>query len=145
MDIIGEATNHDELIAVLRSRKAALELTDALLDHLTGLPDGYCNKLLGPAPVKALGGLSLSSLLGALALKLVVIVDEQQIAHIGKRWKPKAKNRAHPATYTLGQARPVIMARLGEKGRRVRWGKLTPEQRSEFGRRLINRRWGRNT
>jgi hypothetical protein len=47
---------------------------------LAGIASGHANKVLGPVPVKALGRITLSALLGVLALKLVVVVDEQQAA-----------------------------------------------------------------
>jgi hypothetical protein len=85
--VIGEATDHDGLIQVFRHRKAALGLSDLVLDDLAGLCQGHAGKLLGPRQVKSLERITLSSLLGALALRLVVIEDVEQAARMRSRWE----------------------------------------------------------
>jgi hypothetical protein len=89
--IIGEAHDHDGLIKVLRRRKKALQLSDAVTDELAGLCAGHTGKLLGPSQVKSLGKISLSALLGALALRLVVIEDVEQAEIMRGRWTPRAE------------------------------------------------------
>jgi hypothetical protein len=130
-EIIGTAHDHDELVAVLRQRKAALALSDAIVDELAGLATGHTGKLLGPAPVKTLGRISLSALLVVLALKLIVIEDPDQVARIGKAWQRRDSKRAHPASYSLNQARPLVLARAARKAAKARWaGKSAEERRS---------------
>lgn len=129
--IIGEATDHDALVALLRQRKAALQLSDALVDELGGLAVGHCSKLLGAAPVKALGKVTLSALLAVLGVKLVIVEDPEQTARIGHRWQRKAVTRDHPALMTIGQARPVIRQRDARKAALARWsGKTAAERRA---------------
>jgi hypothetical protein len=83
-----------------------------------------------PAPVKRLGGVSLSALLAVLAVKLVVVVDDEQAARIGQRWQRKSVTRDHPALLTVGQARPIVLARAARKAAKARWKDTTPEERA---------------
>jgi hypothetical protein len=129
-DVIGEATDHDSLVAVLRQRKAALALSDAIVDELAGPASGHCYKVIGAAPVKALGKISLSALLAVLGIKLVIVEDPDQVARIGKRWQRKSVNHVQPNLMTIGQARPVIRQRDARKAALKRWaGKTAAERR----------------
>ncbi len=134
--VIGEAIDHDELVAVLRQRKADLQLSDAMVDELAGLASGHTGKLLGPAPVKTLGHVSLSALLSVLALRLVVVEDPEQAARIGKRWQRKAAHMAHPASYSLAQARPIVLARGARKAAKARWKGISADERKAVSARL---------
>ena len=66
--VIGEFTDYNELITALRARAAELNLSGADADRLSGLPDRYAQKLLGPQQIRRLGATSLGPFLGALAL-----------------------------------------------------------------------------
>jgi hypothetical protein len=135
-ELLGEAHDADELVAIMRKRKEQLQLSDALVDELSGLGAGHTGKLLGPVPVKRLGAQSLSDLLGALGLKLVVVVDEEQSARIGKRWTRKNTSSDHPALMTIGQARRIVLTRAARKAARVKWAGMSPEQRARHLERL---------
>jgi hypothetical protein len=128
-DIIGTATDHDSLVAVLRRRKAVLQLSDAVVDELAGLAAGHCNKVIGIAPVKALGRVTLSALLGVLALKLVVVEDPEQAARIGSRWQRKSLQHGRPAAFSLRQARPLVLARAARKAALARWAGVSSADR----------------
>ena len=67
-----------------------LGTTFEAVDELTGLPDRYCSKLLGAAPVRGLGSQSLPLLLQAAGLKLQLVVEEQQLAKVRHRLQPPA-------------------------------------------------------
>jgi hypothetical protein len=81
------------LIEALRSRADQLDVSGETLDHVTGLADGYCRKLLAPSLVRMLGRTSLGALLGALGLVLVVAEDPQQLARVKRRFKPRSYGR----------------------------------------------------
>jgi hypothetical protein len=130
--IIGEARDHEELVALLRQRKMALQVSDQCLDELAGLAVGHSSKVLGPVPVTALGRITLSALLGALALKLVVVEDKEQAASIGKRWHRKQVHHDRAAALSLKQARPIILSRGARKAAKARWEGVTPEAKAAF-------------
>lgn len=81
-DIIGEATDHGELLAVLRAWVKQLDMSYDGLDKLAGLPDRYANKLLRPIPIKGLNRYSMGPILGALGLKLLVVVNTAQLERL---------------------------------------------------------------
>jgi hypothetical protein len=77
-------THYSTLVETCRSRCDELALSRAELDRLSGLPDGYSAKLLGldgggPRRKRA-WPISLEALLGALGLKVILIIDEQATA-----------------------------------------------------------------
>jgi hypothetical protein len=58
--------NYDDLQEALRKRADVLKFSRRTIDNLSGMPDGYCEKLLGPAKRRKLGMKSLGAILGAL-------------------------------------------------------------------------------
>jgi hypothetical protein len=86
-------THYSTLIETCRSRCDELALSRAELDRLSGLPDGYSAKLLGRDGCgqrqKRAWPISLEALLGALGLKVILIIDEQATARtLARREKP---------------------------------------------------------
>jgi len=92
--------SYDELVAALSARRDELQITFLTLDDLSGIQVGYSAKLLSPGRVKKLGCMSLTSLLGALALKLIVVEDPEQLAKVRsrltRRRRPKRQAEAEP-------------------------------------------------
>jgi hypothetical protein len=68
---------YDGLLEALRTRKRELDVSFETLEHVSGLPHHYVDKVLGPCPMRSLGRKTLGALLGALALRLVVVADDQ--------------------------------------------------------------------
>ena len=83
--VIAEATDYASLVEAFRVRAAQLNITRLEADEAAGLPSGYTSKLLAHPPMRIFGRISLGSLLGALALKLVVVEDAGQLQKIEKR------------------------------------------------------------
>lgn len=139
--------SYDELHSALRARAEALNVSRQTLDEVSGLQSGYCAKLLAPVPIKGIGRITLAPLLGALGLKLVVVVDEEMMAQISRRMvKREATNAAILAGKT--QARPSVW-----KGNSA-WGKMmqarsmllmTEEQRKRRAKRAIKTRWAKRS
>jgi hypothetical protein len=65
----------ESLIQSLNARRELSGISFVELDDLAGLPDGYTSKVLGPARTKGLGALSLTTLLGALKMKIALVAD----------------------------------------------------------------------
>lgn len=102
--LLAIARSYDDLHAAIIARVDELEPTRLTLDAATGLPDGYCGKLLGRSKVKVFGLLSLGALLEALGLVLVVAEDpqisdrcRQRLAQIGLRKRHTLRPPAHPS------------------------------------------------
>jgi hypothetical protein len=84
---LAEATTYDGLIAAFRNRAAELQVAGETIDEVAGLPARYSAKLLGPNQIRRIGAISLGPLLGALALKLVIVEDEDALRQYGSRLK----------------------------------------------------------
>jgi hypothetical protein len=76
-------TDYDTLITALRQRAITLNTPLESIDEVAGLPTRYTTKLLGKTNV--LGPMSFGALLGALALKLAVVPDNDALARIRHR------------------------------------------------------------
>jgi hypothetical protein len=80
-------STYDELITALRQRAIALNSPLEAIDDVAGLPTRYTTKLLGKT--KMLGPMSFGAMLGALALKLAVMPDNDALARIRHRLPPR--------------------------------------------------------
>jgi hypothetical protein len=87
--------DYDGLLGALRQRAIELNTPLESIDEVAGLPTRYTTKLLGG--VRGLGRVSLGPLLGALALKLVVMPDNDALARVRHRLPPRdASGRGPP-------------------------------------------------
>jgi hypothetical protein len=84
--------NYSQLVEVLRARAETLNVSNLVLDEVSGLPSGYCGKVLGLHPNRTLGRLSLPLLLSTLGLKLAVLSDDEQLAKMRSRLTPRRNN-----------------------------------------------------
>lgn len=96
--VVATATDYPSLIDALRARAAELCATRLELDEIGGTPAGYAGKVLGLSTVKALGLRSLGPILGALALKIVLVEDETM--------RGRVERRLRHDYITAGQCRP---------------------------------------
>jgi hypothetical protein len=73
------------------ARVEQLGTTRTCLDEITGLPSGYCGKLLaqGEANQKRIGPLSLDLLLPAVGLKMVLLDDRTALAKVEPMLVPR--------------------------------------------------------
>jgi hypothetical protein len=78
-------TDYDGLVLALRRRVVELNTTLGAVDDLAGLPSNYTAKLLCLHTMKCLGPISLGPILGALGLKLALVVDEDALARVHDR------------------------------------------------------------
>ena len=87
--ILGEVHDYGDLHRVLRARREQLNISLECLDAITGLAPRFCSRALGPAQVKScMGRISLGALLGGLAVKLIAVIDEEQLQRIRNRLQP---------------------------------------------------------
>jgi len=149
--IIGEARDCNELIDLYRQRKAELGLTDAWFDDHSGLSKGHLGKLFGDGQVKTLGPVSIHALNCSLALKFLVVVDEETEAVMHARWegreRPVLPVHAKASTKAIARFTPIILSErakvISPLGGRARAAKLSPRRRSQIARRAARARWSR--
>ncbi len=139
-EVIAEVNDFPGLLAALRQRVASLRTTYAALDAISGMADGYCEKVLRNKPEKRLGITALGPLLGTLGLKLVVVVDDEQWAKVVKRmtrtkWVENRGQRTN-GQRTNGEAIKPALSRV-ELARKA--GKISAAAR------VGNSEWGLQT
>jgi hypothetical protein len=149
--IVGEFSDCDALIERLRERAAELGLSNRTLDELGGFPDGYAGKLLCATRMKQLTVSSLLTLSSVLAVKAVLVADDEQRRRMEPRWETrdgaKVHSRRQPrlGTTTLKRILPAAASEMGRRGGKARMAALTPEERRLMGRRGALKRWGHRT
>jgi hypothetical protein len=145
MNILGEATSHNELIEALRARKEALGLSNAWIEHVIQLSDGHCDKILGPARERGLSQLTIDGLLAALAIKLIVVEDEAAAARMRPMWDGRDQRQvrapARIAASLIKRATPGVMRAAGRAGGQKRWRTIDSRLRSKLMSALAKRRW----
>jgi hypothetical protein len=86
-----------DFLTALRATRDERQLTHETIDEITGLPSGYCGKLLAPEPIKNLGWLSFGLVLNAFGKMLLLVDDPEQIRRIKHRWTPRERPTRPPA------------------------------------------------
>jgi hypothetical protein len=142
---LAECRSYGELISAINTWILENGIAGEPLDELAGLPQKYSRKLLSPAPAKGLGPKSMGPLLGALGLKIIVAVDQEQFDRIKHRWNKRSK-------YTpkdFGKRNAVVhfslsrrfMQANGRKGGPRSRSKMSREEASALGRKAAKARW----
>lgn len=83
--LIGVATNADEIAQAINTRRQQLGLTMTEMNNVTGFADRYVSKILAPNYPKQLGKLSLPVFLETLGLRLCIVADDHALPPITRR------------------------------------------------------------
>jgi hypothetical protein len=77
--------------------------------------------------------MTLSALLGALGVKLVVVEDRDATKQIASRWTRRAERHVRPADrlakVAIAKARPIVLTEAARKAATARWAKVSPADR----------------
>jgi hypothetical protein len=99
-----EIVSYDDLLTALRRRADELQISRETINFIAGMPDGYAGKVMGLKKIRRIGLESLAAFLGALSVKLVMVVDEERLAINRHLYTPRddphtrsAKARHHKA------------------------------------------------
>jgi hypothetical protein len=147
-------TDYNGLIAALRARMAELNTTFAAVDHVAGFNQSYASKVLAPSQIKTIGKKTLPLILGALGVRLQLVVDEVALVKIRRRlteskW-PAGRRAAHrsklmEAIVAVEQdadaQRRALMSELGRQSHTARMARTTPEVRQQQASVAANARW----
>lgn len=125
--IIGVAVSYDDLRRILRERRQALGLTHLQTDEIAGLQSGYTGKL--EIGTKNFGPMSLSCMIGALGVKIVVV--------------PAGSLHQENASEAIASAQSYkkLRSKIAAKGGRARMRGMTLEQRRAHARKAAKKRW----
>jgi hypothetical protein len=127
---LAEVRDYDQLIAALRDRVSKLGVTCESVDHVSGLPQRYTNKLLSRHPVRMFGRRSLGPVLQSLGVKLVLTLDaESDFEKLRQRLSPvKNAGRAMQATqrpvrrrYFFEEPGAAVLARAQQLVTQSKW------------------------
>jgi len=142
--VIGEFSNYDELITALRIRAAELNLSGQECDRVSGLPDRYCQKLLGPHQIRRLGAISLGPLFGALAVRALLVEDKAAVERLRSQTTPRQAQYARPGM-RAGSVQISLtdrfMQKIRKKGGQNSRKYLPKRLVKQLARRAANARW----
>jgi hypothetical protein len=93
--IIAEVRDYREFSAALRAWIAKLETTYECVNEIAGLQPNYLSKMIGSTPVRSFSRMSLGATLGALCLKLLVVVDTDKLDAMLPRYEVRKNQGAH--------------------------------------------------
>jgi hypothetical protein len=139
-DVFATWSDYNEMINSLRLRAADLNLSGADADRISGLPERYAQKLLGPNQVRRLGACSLGPFLGALCLKGQFVEDKAALERLRRRTTPRRNEYVRTdATHVVLTFR--FMQKIGRLGAQARIDNSTKAQRQEWARQAAIARW----
>ncbi len=103
-------TSMTGLLEAIRVRQDELDLSCETIDEIAGLPARYTAKLLAPIPMRGISHMSLTAILGALGIGLVVVEDVAQREKVEGRWKPRKRvtKRKFPGALISPSSKPKL-------------------------------------
>jgi hypothetical protein len=146
--VLWEARSVDDMADGLKWMKDTLGISDKLCDELAGLTEGHVNKLLGPTRYKKLGATTIPLVSGALGVKWVMMVDEDQMQRMEGRWEARREQYVQPlarapSKQLLERAKPHVLSQLSALGNAARSAMLPEKQRKEIARKAAKARWSK--
>jgi hypothetical protein len=142
--VLATVINYDGIIAVVRGRMRELGITNATLEHIAGLPDGYIAKLLGASRIRNLGPNSFDGIVQGLGMKLIAVEDAKATEKMRPRWTQRKKSLPLlPMLRTPPRATWLFTPRSGRKAALARAKKLSAAERSAISLNAITTRWQR--
>jgi hypothetical protein len=140
--ILATVTDYAGMLAALRDRADELRLSREAIDQVAGLPSGYSGKILGIGQVRRLNLISLGPVLGALGVKLVMVVDGAALEQFGGRSAKRHQNRVRNSVKAWQMLRnSKDFAAIGRIGGINRRRNMSAEQASKAGRKAAKARW----
>ncbi|WP_213737069.1 hypothetical protein [Bradyrhizobium sp. dw_411] len=108
-------TSMPGLLDAIRARRDELNISNETIDEIAGLPARYTSKLLSPIPVRGISHMSLTAILGALGIGLVVVEDTGQREKVAGRWQPRkrAPNRKLSGALLEPAIQPMLSSTNG--------------------------------
>jgi hypothetical protein len=83
--LVGTASNVQEIADVMNMRRVQLGLTMSEMNDITGFADRYVNKIFASGYPKQLGSISLPVFLETLGLRLCLVADDHALPPVTRR------------------------------------------------------------
>lgn len=136
-----------------RAQERRIAITGASAAAVSGLTPYYLGKLLSPSTTerpgtRRFGMISLGPTLGILALKLVVVPDDEAAARFGPRIELKNESCSRVLAVAAGRGKhqmvPLrLLRRIAALGGVARSRALSPARRSQIARTASKVRWAK--
>lgn len=146
-EVLGEARNGEDMLAVWRTAKERIGLSNAHCDELANFIGGHTDKILGPTGAKNFGPLSFTSLNWTLAIKWVAVLDLEQIKVMEQYWEDRQRDasnvRVEPNRISkklIERAKPHVLKDSAKHANACRNAVLTREQRTAIARKAAKAR-----
>jgi hypothetical protein len=141
---LAEFTDYEGLRKALNACRELRDISFEQMDQITGAPAGYFSKLLGPRAIRRIGLQSLGWAFGGLGIKAVFVTDPEALAKVQSRYA--ARDVPHLASVVRGGYTEFRLSRrhmsiIQAKGRKNRWDKMTPAQRTKWAKQMNKSRW----
>jgi hypothetical protein len=137
--------NRDDLVDVLRARKAQLGLSNSFIEHQLHMADGGADKVLGPTQAKGMSLPVMFDLIELFGGRLVFEADPELEAKMQERWERREEAKVHPprrvSRSILKRAAPLIRKQFAASGAAARNAMLASEQRVKLARKAANAKW----
>lgn len=144
-DALGTVRDYASLQPILRARADALGLSRVELDRIAGLPAGYSSKVLAEVPLRQLGPDTLGPMIGALAVKFIVVEDTEALAKHTSRGDKRVEKYALNAAKLNGAVHFKISLRKlrqnGRKGGAASRKYMTAGKARKLARKAARARW----
>ena len=153
MKPLATVTDYLGLIAALRARIAELGINYATVDTIAGWTEGYASKVLAPEPSpgsktkRAMGPMAFDAALGALAVKLLVVADADQLRYIKRNRYFTHRVQAPPLhtsdkhDYVVQRKTNEMMRHMSQQAIPARMAKISPARRRAIARHAARVRW----
>lgn len=145
-EVLGEARNGEDILAVWRAAKERIGLSNAHCDELANFIGGHTDKILGPTGAKNFGPLSFTSLNWTLAIKWVAVLDLEQIKVMEQYWEDRQRDasnvRREPNRISkklIERAKPHVLKGFSEMGNAARQALLPSEQRIKIAKKAARK------
>lgn len=153
LQIIAEVRSQDGWDGLLEAFRLAFDKLGTsyrALNDIAGIAEGHAEKLLAPIPIKEFGRKSFGPILGALGIKILVVIDEPALASVRQHSRYSARRVDAPSRHSSVNVRIAKAKRRRAKllppGKarmmRARQILMTPaSKRSEIARTAARARW----
>jgi transcriptional regulator with XRE-family HTH domain len=145
--VVGGFTDYDSLVAALRARIDALNLSHRVIEELAGMAEGSLAKYLADLRVKHLSITSLLQISEAVGVRGLLVIDEKLLRRMRPHYEQRETRKIHARRHaklgatTMKRVRPVVLSELGKAGAAARNAKLSAEARSTLASMAARARW----
>jgi hypothetical protein len=139
------------MLAAIRNRISELKTTHASVEAVSGIQSGYISKVASDRPQKRVSLFTTFLLLEALGLQVTLSIAPSFVERYGHRLDKRKVVRTKAVSKQAGlfgrQALeampPDVRLVRNRRGGKNRMRRMTPAQRSAFGKSAANARWNR--